>query len=297
MQHHVGRQRRDRAVQIAHIYRLPERERHVSSSVRPNVLAGAYARTVSGRRLGGYPEADGVANIARSPAGRPGARGHATADLKVLDLELPHHRPSDRQPTYRQGTNGAGSNGHRPTAAAPTRPLLYRRTLRPAAAKHGGGSGDRRWVFMTGSSSLDNHAVLSSPARTCRPTSEVGGHLAAAPEAAVQGAVGLAAGQAKVEERSDIPISGHELAPCSTSARASSKLRRPRKVGSHPAARPEGRPGRRSGDRRAALERDLGGAAHGASGAVAADHIAGAHLLGPAPTTRTSSSSPPDAVT
>jgi hypothetical protein len=30
MQHHVGRQRRDRAVQIAHLYRLPERERHVS---------------------------------------------------------------------------------------------------------------------------------------------------------------------------------------------------------------------------------------------------------------------------
>ena len=64
-------------------------------------------------------------------------------DLKVLDLELPHHRPSDRQPTYRQGTNGAGSNGHRSNRGRPnaSRCQLHRRTLLPAAAKHGKGSG------------------------------------------------------------------------------------------------------------------------------------------------------------
>jgi hypothetical protein len=32
-----------------------------------------------------------------------------TLDLKVLDLEVPYDRPSDRQPTYRQCADGAGA--------------------------------------------------------------------------------------------------------------------------------------------------------------------------------------------
>jgi hypothetical protein len=64
-------------------------------------------------------------------------------DLKVLDLELPHHRPSNRQPTYRQGTNRAGSNSHRPNRGRPdaSRCQLHCRTLLPAVAKHGKRSG------------------------------------------------------------------------------------------------------------------------------------------------------------
>ena len=64
-------------------------------------------------------------------------------DLKVLDLELPHHRPSNRQPTYRQGTNRAGSNSHRPNRGRPdaSRYQLHCRTLLPAVAKHGKRSG------------------------------------------------------------------------------------------------------------------------------------------------------------
>jgi hypothetical protein len=63
-----------------------------------------------------------------------------TRDLKVLDLEVPHDRSSDRQPTYRQGADGAGSNGHGPDCGRPnaSRCQLHRCTLLLAAAKHGG---------------------------------------------------------------------------------------------------------------------------------------------------------------
>jgi hypothetical protein len=66
-----------------------------------------------------------------------------TRDLKVLDLEVPHDRSSDRQPTYRQGADGARSNGHGPDCGRPnaSRCQLHRCTLLPVAAKHGGGSG------------------------------------------------------------------------------------------------------------------------------------------------------------
>ena len=91
-------------------------------------------------------------------------------DLKVLDLELPHHRPSNRQPTYRQGTDRAGSNSHRPNSGRPdaSRCQLHCRTLLPALAKHGKRSGRPSLGFIAGSSLLDNRTVLSSPARRCR---------------------------------------------------------------------------------------------------------------------------------
>ena len=64
-------------------------------------------------------------------------------DLKVLDLEVPHDRSSDRQPTYRQGADGAGSNGYRPDRGRPDtgRRQLHRGPLRPAAATWNEGSG------------------------------------------------------------------------------------------------------------------------------------------------------------
>ena len=64
-----------------------------------------------------------------------------TRDLKVLDLEVPHDRSSDRQPTYRQGADGAGSTGHGPDCGRPnaSRGQLHRCTLLPVAAKHGEG--------------------------------------------------------------------------------------------------------------------------------------------------------------
>jgi hypothetical protein len=64
-------------------------------------------------------------------------------DLKVLDLELPHDRSTDRQPTDRQGADGAGANGHRPHRGRPnaSRCQLHRGPLPPAAAKREGGSG------------------------------------------------------------------------------------------------------------------------------------------------------------
>jgi hypothetical protein len=70
-------------------------------------------------------------------------------------LELPHHRPSNRQPTYRQGTNRAGSNSHRPNRDRPdaSRCQLHHGSLLPTLAKQGAGSGDRRRLFMPGSSS------------------------------------------------------------------------------------------------------------------------------------------------
>jgi hypothetical protein len=71
------------------------------------------------------------------------------------------------------------------------------------------------------------------------------------------------------------------LLPCTTSARASSKLP-PARAKSVVTLPPDPKVGQGEGlGIGAALERDLGGAAHGASGAVAADHIAGAYLLGP----------------
>jgi hypothetical protein len=92
-----------------------------------------------------------------------------TRDLKVLDLEVPHDRSSDRQPTYRQGADGAGSNGHGPDCGRPnaSRCQLHPCTLLPVAASMEG-RGDRRWVFMTGSSSAGQSRNPILTARTCR---------------------------------------------------------------------------------------------------------------------------------
>jgi hypothetical protein len=60
-----------------------------------------------------------------------------TLDLKLLDLEVPHDRPSDRQPTYRHCADGAGSNGHRPNRGRPdaSRCQLHRCRLLSTPAK------------------------------------------------------------------------------------------------------------------------------------------------------------------
>jgi hypothetical protein len=86
-----------------------------------------------------------------------------TRDLKVLDLEVPHNRSSDRQPAYRQGADGARSNGHGPDCGRPTRAAASCTAAgcfrwRPSMER---GRGDRRWLFMTDPPQLDNHVIPS----------------------------------------------------------------------------------------------------------------------------------------
>ena len=92
-----------------------------------------------------------------------------TLDLKVLDLEVPHDRPSDRQPTYRQCADGAGTNGHRPNRGRPeaSRCQLERSWLLPTPVKRGGGSGRPSKAVHDRVLLYSSFAWLILDARTC----------------------------------------------------------------------------------------------------------------------------------
>jgi hypothetical protein len=105
-----------------------------------DTLRGRWSRRRLGIRLGGQRRR-------RLCRGRllvdPKLMNMQPRDLKVLDLELPHDRSTDRQPTDRQGADGAGAHGHRPHRGRPnaSRCQLHRGPLLPTAAKREGGSG------------------------------------------------------------------------------------------------------------------------------------------------------------